>query len=95
MKRVGYCMLALAALGAAAPGTSPFTPLAYMLSTPAADAAQCAPATGAPASRVKPSSFAPHARSRWRVYGAPIQKPILGRRSREYQGKLTDRDSSR
>jgi hypothetical protein len=56
-----------------------------------ADVRQCtAPAatqTGGPASgKTRPSSFAPHADSRRRAYGAPIQAPITHRRSASHRG---------
>jgi hypothetical protein len=40
-------------------------------------AAGCQPVAPEAATPAKPSSFAPHPHSRKRVYGAPIQKPLV------------------
>jgi hypothetical protein len=79
-----YCLLVLTAL--AVPGFDGVrladAVAGAVLSQPSG-ASRCEPApAGASATRPKPSSFAPHARSRKRVYGAPIQRPILASRTR-------------
>jgi hypothetical protein len=49
--------------------------------------APAATQTGGPASgKTPPSSFAPQADSRRRAYGAPIQAPIMHRRSASHRG---------
>jgi len=54
---------------------------ALVLAAAAAGAAGTEPASGSPQKRATASSFAPHHGKR-RVYGAPIQKPLVHKRKK-------------